>query len=129
MSSDVALANSISKRAYLNMSRRLVPLFSGLFVLAQLAIASVGVWADAKQELAVFAAEIHVESQTDSCVQAHDHRLCVVCRSATGLAASTVSLPVQPAITSVATSAASASVVDRAFTCALPPTRGPPLFT
>ncbi len=99
------------------------------FVALQLALSSVGVWADARQELAAFTSDVHVEDQAESCVPDHDHRLCVLGRSADGALVSQVALPTEPYVTiGLEHSPAEAPVVADGRSHQ-PPSRGPPSLT
>lgn len=110
------------------MHQRLVSSLSGVFVLTQLLLSSAGVWADARQELAIFSADVHVESPNESCLQAHDHRLCILCRGTMGVTGQVAILPASPHGITVASVRPSTHVDVRAQDRSLPPTRAPPLF-
>ena len=111
------------------MSRRTVAAVSGLFVLLQLALSSVGVWADARQELAVFTSEVHVEGQAESCVTPHDHRVCVLGRSADGAPIAQAVLPTEPYVSQgLEHSPAEERLVAAVRSYQAPP-RGPPSLT
>jgi len=111
------------------MLRRGVGPLAGLFALLQLALASAGVWADVQHELQIFQADVHVEAPSESCIDPHDHRLCVLGRSLDGVTAKTV-------VTDASTSPMlrGAPVVDsesvaQGPSLGLPPNRGPPAVT
>ena len=124
-----SIATSILDMASSHMPRLVVRLFSGLFVTAQLALCSAGVLTDAKQELAVLTADVHVESQAESCIPQHDHRLCVLGRSGQGIVVPQATIPSAPVFTADATRLQDVRVAADATPRDQPPSRGPPSFT
>lgn len=112
-----------------HMPRLVVRLFSGLFITAQLALCSAGVWTDAKQELAVLTADVHVESQAESCITQHDHRLCVLGRSVQGIVVPQATVPTAPVFTADGAYRQIVRVAVDATPSDQPPSRGPPSFT